>query len=164
MNRKLFQSNAHSNNSKYYALHHILNYCYVYVLLWNNFAVQHNTFCLPCVTTLHNVVQFIWVPNPRCHGTEWAGVLLNLFVPPKMKRADGSGPGNVDSTHRAHANSAPTACGSHMSVSYSSQQSVTTVTVIITVISPFLVQHWLSPNSAYEMLCVHVCQHLQVPL
>ena len=79
---------------------------------------QHNMFCLPCVITLHNVVQFIWVPNPLCHDTEWSGVLLNLFVPPRMKIADGSGPGNVNSTHSAHANSAPTACGSHMSVNY----------------------------------------------
>ena len=83
-------------------------------------------------------------------------MLLNLFVPPKMKRADGSGPGNVNSTDSAHANSAPTACGSHMSVSYSSQPSVTTVPVIITVISPFLVQHWLPTNSAYVVLCTHV--------
>ena len=80
----------------------------MYVLLWNN--LLDNMFCLPCVITLHNVVQFIWVPNPLYHDTEWSGVLLNLFVPPKMKRADGSGPGNVDSTHSAHANSAPTAC------------------------------------------------------
>ena len=72
-----------------------------------------------------------YLRNPLCHDTEWSGVLLNLFVPPKMKIADGSGPGNVNSTHSAHANSAPTACGSHMSVNYSSQQSVTTVPVII---------------------------------
>ena len=83
-------------------------------------------------------------------------MLLNLFVPPRMKIADGSGPENVASTNSAHANSAPTACGSHMSVNYSSQPSVTTVPVITTVISPFLVQHWLSPNSAYVVLCTRV--------
>ena len=60
-------------------------------------SAQH--VLLPCVVTLHNVVQFIWVPNPLCHDTEWSGVLLNLFVPPRMKIADGSGPGSVDSTH-----------------------------------------------------------------
>ena len=60
---------------------------------------QHNMFCLPCVIALPNVMQFIWVPNPLCHNTEWSGVLLNLFVPPRLQIVDGSGPGSVNSTH-----------------------------------------------------------------
>ena len=43
-----------------------------------------------------------------------------------------------------------------MPVFYSSQPSVTTVPVIMTVISPFLVQHWLPTNSAYVVLCTRV--------
>ena len=65
-------------------------------------------FRLPCVMTLHNVVQLVWVPNSLCHGTEWSGVLLNPFVPPRMKIADECGTATVDSTHIAHANSAHT--------------------------------------------------------
>ena len=66
---------------------------------------QRNMFCLPCVIAFHNVIQFIWVPNSLFHNTEWSGVLLNLFVPPRLQIADGSGPGSVYSTHSAHANS-----------------------------------------------------------
>ena len=78
---------------------------------------QHNMSCLSCVITLHNVMQFIWVPNPLCRDTEWSGVLLNLFVPPRMKIADGAGPGSVNSTHNAHANSVVATCQKTIPVS-----------------------------------------------
>ena len=113
-------------------------------------------------------MQFIWVPNSLCHDTEWSGVLLNLFVPPRMKIADGSGPGSVNSTHSAHAHSAPTAC---VSVNY----LFTTYTLLLNVIlyssqphapviqlSPFLCHRLTSLTIMWWLRCWCLCLCIHV--
>ena len=75
-------------------------------------------FCLPCVTTLHNVVKLVRVPSSLCHDTEWSGVLLSPFVPPRVIIADGSETGTADSTHTVFVPTQHTLWYPHVSTYY----------------------------------------------